>query len=198
MVVRLGTATRLSLLYRLKTRFQSVPEDFALEQNYPNPILEQETGYVSLFKDEYVHPYVYQDVIGPEALFLQILIPSEPNVFAPQVDDLSGENFLAAKVTLDDAVDFYLLQESQEVHMVNRLATDANFSWWREVDSGLEQLAFREMMAWELASELSVTALVPATMALDLSVPGRLTISQTATADSNQLTLSWPGARGCP
>ena len=194
----MGTATRLSLLYRLKTRFQSVPEDFALEQNYPNPILEQETGYVSLFKDEYVHPYVYQDVIGPEALFLQILIPSEPNVFAPQVDDLSGENFLAAKVTLDDAVDFYLLQESQEVHMVNRLATDANFSWWREVDSGLEQLAFREMMAWELASELSVTALVPATMALDLSVPGRLTISQTATADSNQLTLSWPGARGCP
>lgn len=138
--------------------------------------LSVETGYVSLFKDERRESYVEAAQVGQEAAFIQLLLPASQEAPVPEVDDLSTENYVAAKLTRSETLDYVFLQPRSEPRELDILATDATFAWLRSTDAGWQNVAVREASSFK-STEVEIYSGSKVTLALDASVRGILDIA---------------------
>lgn len=138
--------------------------------------LSVETGYVSLFKDERRERYVEAVQVGQEAAFIQLLLPTSQEASVPEVDDLSTENYVAARLTRSETLDYVFLQPRSEARELDILATDATFAWLRSTDTGWQNVAVREASSFK-STEVEIYSGSKVTLALDASVRGILDIA---------------------
>ncbi len=150
--------------------------------------LSVEIGYVSLFKDERLERYVEAAQVGQEAAFIQLLLPASQEAPVPEVDDLSTENYVAAKLTRSDTLDYVFLQPRSEPRELDILASDATFAWLRSTDAGWRNVAVREASFFE-GAEVEIYSDSKVTLALDASVRGILDIAMPLVHPSVQIEV---------
>ncbi|MCY3594984.1 MAG: heparinase II/III family protein [Bacteroidetes bacterium] len=138
--------------------------------------LSVEIGYVSLFKDERRERYVEAAQVGQEAAFIQLLLPASQEAPVPEVEDLSTEGYVAARLTRSDTLDYVFLQQRSEPRELDMFATDATFAWLRSTDAGWQNVAVREASFFK-GTEVEIHSDSKMTLALDASVHGILDIA---------------------
>ncbi|MDE2771500.1 MAG: heparinase II/III family protein [Bacteroidota bacterium] len=151
------------------------------------------TGYISLFKDERHEQYVEAAQVGQEAAFMQLLLPARSGSSVPDLDDLSGESYVAARLVRSDSLDYFFLQARSELRELGEFATDATFAWLRNTDAGWQNLALREANQFESA-EIEVSSDSKVTLALDASTSGVLDIATPAVHPAAQIEVVMTGA----
>ncbi len=151
------------------------------------------TGYISLFKDERLERYVEAAQVGQEAAFMQVLLPARSRSPVPDLDDLSGEAHVAARLVRSDSLDYFFLQTRSELRELDEFATDATFAWLRNTDAGWQNLAVREASLFK-SSEVEVISDSRVTLALDASTSGVLNIATPAVHPSAQIEVAMTGA----
>ena len=155
--------------------------------------LSVEIGYVSLFKDERVERYIEAAQVGREAAFIQLLLPASQEAPVPEVDDLSTENYVAARLTRSDTLDYFYLQARSELRELGEFATDATFAWLRNTDAGWQNLALREANLFRSA-EIEILSDSKVTLAVDASTSGVLDIATPAVHPAAQIEIVMTGA----
>lgn len=153
--------------------------------------ISQDTGYISLFKDESAQQYVAWQQSGAEALFMQILVPGEPSAVPPVVADSSAVGYLHAAVSRGDTTDVFLLQKETAVTTAQGITTDATFLWTRTQANRPVQLAFREGSTFALEGNLEVSTVPAATLALSWQTPPTLDVVLAPVEQTIELQLRW-------
>ncbi len=153
------------------------------------------TGYVSLFKDERWERYVEVSQTAETATFLQLLVPAPTGGVAPAATDLSTEDFTAARLVVADTVDHFMVQPSATWRQLDSMATDATLLWERRVADALTMVAVREARELE-SGAVTLTASVPATLALDVRDANALHIAAPMAHPAIDLEIAYPGADG--
>jgi len=116
--------------------------------------ISEQTGYLSLFKDEGTYTYLAMDQQAQDAMYMNIFIPNNVDADIPIVSDLSETDLIAALVTLGDTTDMITLQLNSVERSVGTLMTDGTLAWTRSIQSALNAFAFREATKF-IASEFS-------------------------------------------
>ena len=155
--------------------------------------LSASTGYISLFKDERHERYVEATQVSQEAAFMQLLLPARSGSPVPDLDDLSSESYVAARLVRSDSLDYFFLQARSELHELGEFATDATFAWLRTTDAGLQNLALREANLFKNA-EIEVVSDSKVTLALDGSASEVLDIVTPAVHPAAQIEIVMTGA----
>ncbi len=151
------------------------------------------TGYISLFKDERFEQYVEVAQTGQNAAFLQLLLPGPQDGPEPAAIDLSTDAYVAASLEKNNTADVFLLQHEPVEQALAALTTNATFAWSRMIDDNLSHFAFRDATMFR-SGALALTAEQPATLALDIGMPGLLVIEPSQTTQAFRLEVSWPEA----
>ena len=151
------------------------------------------TGYISLFKDERHERYVEAAQVGQEAAFMQLLLPARSGSSVPDLDDLSSEAYVAARLVRSDSLDYFFLQARSELQELGEFATDGTFAWLRSTDAGWQNLAVREANLFK-SSEIEIVSDSRVTLALDASTSGVLDIATPAVHPSAQIEVVMTGA----
>jgi tetratricopeptide (TPR) repeat protein len=151
------------------------------------------TGYISLFKDERHERYVEAAQVGQEAAFMQLLLPARSGSPVPDVDDLSSEVYVAARLVRSDSLDYFFLQVRSELRELSEFATDGTFAWLRNTDAGWQNLAVREATLFK-NSEIEISSDSKVTLALDASMSGVLDIATPAAHPSAEIEVVMTGA----
>jgi len=151
------------------------------------------TGYISLFKDERHERYVDAVQVGQEAAFMQLLLPARSGASVPDLDDLSSEAYVAARLVRSDSLDYFFLQARSELRELGEFATDGTFAWLRNTDAGWQNLAVREANLFKSA-EIEISSDSKVTLALDASMSGVLDIAMPAVHPSAQIEVVMTGA----
>ena len=151
------------------------------------------TGYISLFKDERFERYVEAEQVGQEAAFMQLLLPARSGSPIPELDDLSSESYVAARLVRSDSLDYFFLQARSELRELGEFATDATFAWLRNTDTGWQNLALREANLFK-NPEIRVSSDSKVTLALDASTSGVLEIATPAVHPAAQIEVVMTGA----
>ncbi len=151
------------------------------------------TGYISLFKDERYERYVEVTQTGPEAAFLQLLLPARIDAPVPDVVDLSTDAYVAANLTRANMSDFFFLQARPRHQSLDAFATDATFAWMRTSSGTWQQLAVREAHSFA-AGDVAFSSESLVTLALDTRTTGRLDIAAPAHRQAAQIEVTYPDA----
>lgn len=131
-------------------------------------------GEVTYIRGDYAaFPYVQATQHGPEAMFLQVLVPLASQQPLPEVTDASTDDALIVRVAKGAAVDAVMQQRGGGAVTFGDVQSDGTFVWLRQdLEGRATQWLVRE------ATSLSVSGVEhvrvtggPITMALDVSDP---------------------------
>ena len=151
------------------------------------------TGYISLFKDERYERYVEVTQTGQQAAFLQLLVPVAKDAPIPVAEDLSGSDYVAARLTRGDTEDYYVLQREPSLQVLTALETDATWVWLRRTAGSWTHLAVRESQ-YVKNDDVEFDAVAPVTLAVNASAVNALRIVTSETQQATLIGVTYPDA----
>ena len=88
---------------------------------------ESESTYIK--GDHAPFPSLKTTKAGHEALFAQILYPLDTGDDQPEIEDLSTEKLLGAKITRNGKTDIFLKSRTEKSSVLGGIASDGDFGW---------------------------------------------------------------------
>ncbi|SFM44992.1 PKD repeat-containing protein [Paenibacillus sp. 1_12] len=154
--------------------------------------VQSKNGVMSLFKEDLPDTYLEAKTSSDKTRFLTVLVPQGLKEQAPKVQDLSTNEFTAARVELNGNTDTYLLQDSSgKKSIAGHLQSDGTFAWARETGSSTTGVMMREGSQLTVSGTDLLRSDAPMTVALQTAA-NLWTIEVTDPGKASRLSLMLP------